>query len=176
MPLCGGGSDSISKIDLKRSNLCIRRTGEGNFFGQIKLMCINDEDLYQYCINTQAYFLERSYSTKTTFLSYHNRLRIARIIKDLTLEIIVDEIKSNGGVFGLLLDSAKDIAGKHQFSVVVKYVNVRKDKGFEIFERTVMFTPFKDLTGATIYHSVKNRLASLGLEMENISGKYLENL
>lgn len=146
--------------------------GEGHFFGQVKLMCLNDEKLYAYCLETQKHYVENPNSTKTTLLSKHFRARVVSIIKEYTVEHIISDMKDSGGKFGMLLDSTKDVSGKHQFSVAIKYVKQCDEKGFEIKERTLFFRPIKILSGQEIYKCVESWLLHRGLEMNNITGTF----
>lgn len=171
--MLGSNADFIAKINLSKKNLCIRRFGEGNFFGQIKMMCILDDVLYTYCIDVQNHYIQRPLSTKTSFVSRHNRLRIAGLIKEYITTKIVTEVNSNAYGYGLAIDSTKDVSSKHQFSVVIKYVTISNIGVFKIQERTIFFKALNQLTGNEIYHSTRNWLEHIGLPIQKLSGNIL---
>lgn len=79
---------------------------------------------------------------------------------------IVNEIKRNGGRFGLLMDGSQDITCQEQLSVVVRYVNDTND----IVERTILFINAADTSGKALYELLQTKLTEIELSASEIAG------
>lgn len=167
----------MRNLDLDEENLHIRRTGEGPVFGQLKMLCIGDKLLYEYMLNAQSFIISHPYTTKTTFLSVDFWKKILKVLRNLVIEKIVNDIKNNGGRFGVEIDSTTDISRKHQVSVVLKYANEVEnalgEKIFEVNERTVFFKPIANATSINLYNFLSSSLNSIGLNISDITGTHL---
>lgn len=174
MALRSSADDYLKNLNLKEEDLHIRQTGEGSVFSQLKVLCIEDKMLYECISKAKQFVLNNPYTTKTTFLSFGIWKKILVILKNYLINQIVNDIKVNGGGFGIEIDSTTDIAGKHQVSVVVKYVKEEKnssgEKCFVVNERTVALKPIKNCTSANIYNFLQCNLQNIGLDISNMTG------
>lgn len=168
--LRSNATESIVSLDLARNNLYVRRFNEGAVFGLLKVMSMTDDLLYNYLLETKNYIIEHPASKRTTFLSHQFWERILVIYKELIIETIKNEIQRNGGKFGVLTDTTRDVSKKEQISVIFKYTNVIQDR-FVINECTVAFKHIKITTGSEIFNLVKNCVTDLGLDLKDITGK-----
>lgn len=174
LPIRSSSSDYIKNLNLSEENLYIRQTGVGHVFSQLKLLCVGDKLLHEYMLKVQEYMLDKVHTTKTSFVSFGIWKKILCELKIYIINKIVCDIKANGGKFGVEIDSTTDVAGKHQVSVVLKYVTEEKNAHEEIIyvgnEHTVVFKPVKRLTAANVFNFLRCSLEDIGLDISNISG------
>lgn len=167
--------ETIKTIDLQRTNLHISRFKEGPVFSHMKLLCIGDKALHSYMIGVQRYIFKNSKSTKT-HLTPGFWKTIIKVAKDIITEKIVADINKNGGGYGLEIDTTSDISKKNQLSVVSKYVSASEENGFIVNERTIFLKHVKNTTGEGLFGTVKTSLESIGLSLQNVTGKNYSSL
>lgn len=139
-----------------------RSQNEGNFFGLVKLLSSENSLLAGHLKKCKDNLLEKT--RRITFLSDHFIKKALLVIRRHLIDKIVTEIKDNGNVFGVELDTTQDVSSKHQCSVVVRYINSE----LQIFERTVSVVENICSTGLGLYNLLKKSLEEIGLKICNI--------
>ena len=102
----------------------------------------------------------------TSFFSSTFVNKVIGVVRKMIVDNIVTEINRNGKIFGLEVDTSKDISSKEQLSVVVKYVD---HNGF-IFERTVLFIESQQNSGRELFKIIEKSLVEIGLNLRNVVG------
>lgn len=100
------------------------------------------------------------------FLSNCFRETVLKIVQKRIVDAIVTEIKQNGNIFGIMVDTSQDISSCEQCSIVVRYVN----RNSFVRERTVSFVKAMDCSGKGLFNLIKKSVNSVGLSLSNAVG------
>lgn len=158
------GNETIAKIDIENTKSYFRSQNEGHFIGLVKLLSGENSTLADHLKSCKE--LEYISKSNPTFLSGKFINKVLFIIRTHMVNKIVNEIKVNGNIYGLELDTSQDLTTIDQCSIVVRYV----DDESNICERTVLFIESKNSTGKEIYKMIDKSLNDIGLSVRDISG------
>lgn len=160
----GNCNENFNEISFDSEKSYYRSNNEGNFLGLVKLLAAENSDLTEHIRKCKE--SRKTSERQPTYLSHNFVNKALLIIRKNLVSIIVEEIKRNGGSFGLLMDASQDITCKEQFSVVARYVN----DDDEIVERTISFFETADTSGEALYNTLQAKLSEIGLFVSNIIG------
>lgn len=145
------------------------RTGSyGNFFALVKLIAGENHDLAEHLkqCRESANIASRGRGNKLTFLSSNFVDNVLLTIRKRLVITILDEIRRNGGNFGLEIDGSQDVTFQEQLSFVLRYVN---DK-HEVAEHTIKFLKATDTSGKAIFKLLETSLNDFGFSFDNLVG------
>lgn len=160
-----GNSNETTKTLIFNQNTgknYFRQGEEGKFIGLVKLLSEENPLLAQHLMECKE--LGRS-TGHITFLSNFFIDKVRLVARKLIIEKIVEEIKANGGKFGVEMDTTQDITSKEQCSVVVRYHDGQSTR-----ERTVAFKECRSTTGESLYNLLEESLNEINLDVEDIAG------
>lgn len=165
MAFRGNCHESIGNINFDANKNYFRSNNEGGFIGLVKLLAGENATLAEHIRKCE----ENSSNGRTNQLTYLNQHFVDRVLtvtRKYLVNTIVNEIKQNGGCFGLLMDGSQDITCQEQFTVVARYVNNKS----EIVERTVLFFNAADTSGKALFELLHTSLIQIGLSVSNVIG------
>ena len=115
--------------------------------------------------------LQQHFETANKNATYRSKTiqnKLVKICGDQIREKVVSEINgSDCPIYSVLGDEATDCSSKEQMSIVLRYVDSKK----EINERFVKFVECKRVTGEALANNVENALEELGLPLSNLCGQ-----
>jgi len=94
---------------------------------------------------------------------------IISIIGDVITNKLVQKVNS-AQCFAVLADEMKDVSGREQLSVCVRYVN-EHDSQYSIREDFLSFVDIEKLTGEAIANSIESQLTNAGVDLQFLRGQ-----
>lgn len=128
--------------------------------GLIKLLSGENPNLAEYIRECK----EAEGNRTLSFLNPFFANKALRATRNRMVNSIVNEIKENGDVFGIEMDTSQDISSKDQCVIAVRYLN-----DTHISERTVAFINNKDSSGEGLFLLLNSTLNSINLSVKNIA-------
>lgn len=148
----------MKKLKIEGNNTFINQH-EGVFLGIIKLLSSESIDLRNHLEKCKEKVKE------ITFMSKKFINMILQALKSIFVHRIVKEITEySDGYFAVEMDASRDISGKEQCAIVLRYV----DTNFNVFEKLLAITQIKDGTGKGIFTVLDQALKSVGLSSVKI--------
>lgn len=138
---------------------------EGHFLGMVKLLAEENPELKAHL---KQYKEDQANSEryKTTFMSDKFVKKALSVIREYLTKRIVEELKRNGTMYGIQMDTSQDVSVKEQCSIVIRYIN----DNLMVSERTIFFLESPCTTGESLYNLLKTSLDKIGLSTKDIAG------
>ncbi|XP_028404101.1 zinc finger MYM-type protein 1-like [Dendronephthya gigantea] len=131
----------------------------------------NFQSLLDFRVDAGDETLQRHFESGNKNATYRSKTIQNKLIKvsgDQIRDKIVAEINnSNCPIYSVLGDEATDCDSKEQMSIVLRYVDSKK----EINERFIKFVECKGVTGEALANNIEGTLQEVGLPLSNLRGQ-----